>query len=112
MADLTLRGGSFSDQGLRPNNEDRFVADLDRHAFLVADGMGGQDRGEIASGMAAEIIPQVVQDRLAASDDATQAVQQALAAANHAIIDAARTQPEGRRMGTTAVLAVERAGRV
>lgn len=112
MADLSIRVGSHTAQGLRANNEDRFVADLDRHVFLVADGMGGQDRGEIASGMAADIIPQVVQDRLAAEPDAAQAVQQALAAANRAIIDAARTQPEGRRMGTTAVLAVERGGRV
>lgn len=112
MAELSIRVGSHTAQGLRPNNEDRFVADLDRHVFLVADGMGGQDRGELASGMAAEIIPQVVQDRLAAEPDAAQAVQHALAAANRAIIAAARTQPEGRRMGTTAVLAVERGGRV
>lgn len=112
MADLTLRVGSFSAQGLRPNNEDRFVADLERHVFLVADGMGGQDRGELASGMAAELIPQAVEDRLAANTDPAQAVKQAFAAANRAIVDAARHQPEGRRMGTTAVCAVERDGKV
>ncbi len=112
MAELAIHVGSYSAQGLRPNNEDRFVADLDRHVFLVADGMGGQDRGELASGMAADIIPREVQDRLAHSNDATQAVKQALATANRAIVDAARHQPEGRRMGTTAVLAVERGGQV
>ncbi len=112
MADLTLRVGSSTAQGLRPNNEDRFVADLERHVFLVADGMGGQDRGELASGMAAEIIPQTVEDRLAANADPAQAVKQAFAAANRAIVDAARYQPEGRRMGTTAVCALERDGKV
>jgi protein phosphatase len=86
--------------------------DLDRHLFLVADGMGGQDRGEQASGMAAEIIPQVVQDRLAAQEQAAEALQKALAAANEAIIDAGRTQPEGRRMGTTAVCALHLPDRV
>jgi protein phosphatase len=112
MAGLVLRVGSHSAQGVRPNNEDRYVVDLDQQLFLVADGMGGQERGELASGMAAEIIPRVVQDRLAARDEATQAVQRAMAIANEAIVDAGRTQPEGRRMGTTAVVALHQANRV
>lgn len=109
MADLVLHVGSHSAQGLRPNNEDRFVVDLVHNIFLVADGMGGQERGEQASGMAAEIIPRVVQDRLAAHDQAGDAVRKALAEANDAIVQAGKTQPEGRRMGTTAVLALRQA---
>jgi serine/threonine protein phosphatase PrpC len=106
MAEFVLRVGSRSAQGIRPNNEDRFVVDLGRKLFLVADGMGGQERGEIASGMAAEMIPQMVQDHLAAQQPADQAVRNALAKANKAIVDAGRAQPEGRRMGTTAVVAL------
>lgn len=106
MADLVVRVGSRTAQGVRPNNEDRFVVDLDRNLFLVADGMGGQDRGEIASGMAADIIPRVVQDRLAAQEAADRAVQEAFNQANQAIVDAGKSQPEGRRMGTTAVVAL------
>lgn len=106
MAEFVLRVGSKSAQGVRPNNEDRFVVDLGQHLFLVADGMGGQERGELASGMAAEIIPQMVHDHLAAHEPAAQAVQKALAEANQAIVDAGRSQPEGRRMGTTAVVAL------
>jgi PPM family protein phosphatase len=112
MAELVLHVGSRSAQGVRPNNEDRFVVDLDKSVFLVADGMGGQERGEQASGLAAEIIPKVVQDRLAAQDHPDRAVQRALAEANSAIVDAGKAQPEGRRMGTTAVVAVRQNDRV
>jgi protein phosphatase len=112
MADFVIHVGSRSAQGVRPNNEDRFVVDLVNHLFLVADGMGGQERGEQASGMAADIIPRVVQDCLASNDDAGEAVRRALAEANEAILDAGRTQPLGRRMGTTAVVALQRADQV
>jgi PPM family protein phosphatase len=112
MADFVLHVGSRSVQGLRPNNEDRYVVDVDNNIFLVADGMGGQDRGEQASGMAADIIPRVVHDRLAAQDGADEAVRKALAEANEAIVNAGRSQPEGRRMGTTAVLALRQADQV
>jgi serine/threonine protein phosphatase PrpC len=112
MADYVLRVGSSTAQGARNNNEDRYVVDPVNNLFLVADGMGGQERGELASGLAAEIIPRVVHDRLAARDDAGRAVQQALSEANQAIVRAGQNQPAGRRMGTTAVLAVQQADRV
>jgi protein phosphatase len=112
MADFVIHVGSRTAQGIRPNNEDRYVVDLVDNLFLVADGMGGQEFGEQASGLAAEIIPRVVHDRLAAHDDAGAALQKALAQANEAIIDAGRSQPVGRRMGTTAVLALKREGQV
>jgi len=108
MAEFVLHVGSCSAQGVRPNNEDRYVVDLAQNLFLVADGMGGQERGEQASGMAVDIIPRVVHDCLAAQDNADVAVQRALAEANQAIVQAGQQQPEGRRMGTTAVLALQR----
>src|SRR5437660_11086879 len=106
MANLVIRVGCRTDQGVRPNNEDRFVADPQRDLYLVADGMGGQEAGEMDSGLAAEIIPRVVQDGLARQEDPRDAVQHALAEANAAIVHAGRNQPAGRRMGPTAVLAV------
>jgi serine/threonine protein phosphatase PrpC len=111
MADYVLRVGSYSAQGTRPKNEDRYVVDTVNRVFLVADGMGGQERGEQASGMAAEIIPRSVQSHLAAKMDATRAVQQALSDANHAIVEAGRTQAPERRMGTTAVMALQQEDR-
>jgi len=106
MAELVIHIGSKSAQGVRPNNEDSYLVDSKADLFLVADGMGGQERGEQASNMAVQIIPRVVRDKLAANQPADQALQQALAEANAAIVEAGRGQPEGRRMGTTAVLAL------
>src|SRR5437763_13764668 len=112
MADLVIRVGSQTAQGLRSNNEDCYVVDRRHHFYLVADGMGGQERGEQASGLAAEIIPRVVQDQLASKQDAASAMQRALTEANQAIIHAGQGQPVGRRMGTTAVVAVQQADRM
>ena len=112
MAEFVVRVGCRTAQGLRPNNEDRFVVDQQNNLYLVADGMGGQDLGEQASGLAAEIIPKAVQARLAEHQDPGQAVQQALEEANQAIIHAGQQQLARRRMGTTAVLAVQQADQV
>ena len=112
MATYVLHVGAHTAQGVRSNNEDRLVVDPVNKVFLVADGMGGQDKGEQASGLAADIIPRVVHDRLAAQEQPTEAVQKALNEANRAIIQAGRNQPAGRRMGTTAVLAIQQADQV
>lgn len=112
MADLSIQVGSRSEQGVRPNNEDRFVVDPQLCLFLVADGMGGQDRGEQASGMAADIIPQVVRERLQAKEAPERVLVKALETANQAIVQAGRSQPAGRRMGTTAVVAVQQGDKV
>jgi len=112
MSDLVVHVGSKSAQGIRPNNEDSYVVGLDERLFLVADGMGGQERGEVASNMAAEIIPRILHDLLAANEPAEHAVEHALHEANVAICDAGKGQPEGRRMGTTAVLALHTGGKV
>jgi serine/threonine protein phosphatase PrpC len=107
MPQFALRVGSRTEQGVRANNEDTFVVDLRQRLFLVADGMGGQDRGEVASSMAADQIPRRVHDLLADAKPPQSALSQALAQVNDAIIHAGSAQPEGRRMGTTAVVALQ-----
>jgi serine/threonine protein phosphatase PrpC len=106
MRPFQVRVGGHSAQGKRPNNQDRYVADTTSDVFLVADGMGGQDHGERASSMAVELIPRAVRVRLDAHLDPRQAVMQALFEANRAILEASSNQISGRRMGTTAVVAV------
>src|SRR5882672_4304440 len=110
MPEFILRVGSRSVQGVRSNNEDNFCVDLRQRLFVVADGMGGQDRGEVASSMAVEIIPRVVHAQLAVSESAEQALLTAMLEANDAIVESGRCQPEGRRMGTTAVVALQHNG--
>ncbi len=107
MSDLAVFVGSSTAKGIRENNEDSYVVDLENRVFLVADGMGGQECGERASGLAAEIIPRVVHERLEAQDELSQAILRAMAEANDAIVAAGKYQPEGRRMGTTALMAVQ-----
>ena len=106
MSTLRLRVGSRSAQGIRPNNEDNYVADMRQKLFMVADGMGGQDRGEVASSMAVEIVPRVVHARLATNESPEGALLSAMHEANDLIVTSGRSQPEGRRMGTTAVVAL------
>src|SRR5437868_866452 len=112
MSQFVLRVGSRSAQGVRSNNEDNFVVDLRQRLFVVADGMGGQERGEIASSMAVDIIPRVVHAHLADNEPPEQALLGAMKEANESIVEAGRTQPEGRRMGTTAVVALQHNGQV
>ncbi len=112
MPDFVLRVGSHSVTGVRANNEDNFVVDLRQRLFVVADGMGGQERGEVASSMAVEIIPRAVHARLAVNESPNQAILHAMKEANETIVEAGKTQPEGRRMGTTAVVALQHNGSV
>ena len=112
MAEFALRVGSRTEQGVRSNNEDNFVVDLRQRLFVVADGMGGQDRGEVASSMAVDMIPRVLHARLAKNESPDQALLHAMLDTNQTIVEAGRSQPEGRRMGTTAVVALQHNGQV
>ena len=91
-----------SDVGLRRSgNEDGFLARPP--VFVVADGMGGHQAGEVASALALR----VVDERLpsdAARDPA--AIAGAVEAANGAIWREAHDRPELSGMGTTCTIAV------
>lgn len=114
----------------REHNEDTFlVADLERVApldfgtgvlqtapgahgllFLVADGMGGAASGEIASGMAGQVVLTSLGSAWNAdgplNEDAfAAALRDATETANSSIHQFARENPEHRGMGTTATLA-------
>jgi protein phosphatase len=112
MPDLLVQVGSCTAQGKRSNNEDAFVADAGEHVYLVADGMGGQENGEMASGLAAQIIPRVVRHGLDAHLNPDAAVRLALSEAHQAIMQAGKVQRTRRKMGTTAVLAVQQEDKV
>src|SRR4029078_97503 len=108
---------------VRTHNEDAVFVDAAGLAIL-ADGMGGYNAGEVASGIAVSVIkegllPELVSGRDLSKVDvqsglthAALLLQQQIAAANKGIYEAAQTRPECAGMGTTIVAAVCHGNRV
>ena len=97
MAVLSLRYGCATDVGrLRSQNQDRLLAR--DGLFLVADGMGGQPAGEVASALAvAELAGLAEPGRELDVTDLVEAVQQA----NARLLDEGQHDPERYGLGTT-----------
>jgi PPM family protein phosphatase len=102
----------------RNNNEDSVAVDEPSGLIVLADGMGGYNAGEVASGMATSFIKNelgrwLVEAAATASDtDVRRAMDICVDNANRAIFNAANTNPQYAGMGTTLVLAVFRDGRL
>lgn len=95
---LALRAGGATDRGqVRPVNQDALLVLPDLSLFVVADGMGGAQGGEVASRMAIDTIRDVYVDAGAS------ALTEAIAEANRRIHDASQDSSL-RGMGTTAVI--------
>lgn len=61
MSDVQVLASGLSDTGrVRPNNQDNFRVDLEHSLFLVSDGMGGHQAGEIAARAVAKALPQIL----------------------------------------------------
>src|SRR5438270_4228411 len=90
----------------RENNEDAIEAKQfpDMNVCIVADGMGGQAYGEIASKRAIEVVPRELRKNLTAgaSSDQTKAViKKAVVQANEEIVTMGALDREMKNMGTT-----------
>lgn len=95
-AGVRLVWGAESDVGrIRQQNEDSFIADP--RLFVVADGMGGHNAGEVASAIAVRTMLDAAGDGFTDHETFVAAVR----AANAAIHDAADGLSEQRGMGTT-----------
>ncbi len=115
----TVRGAAYSDVGLtRALNEDSWAWRQLRPGltlYAVADGMGGHEAGEVASGLATRTLVRTLERRLAAGDESESAVlrefpapgelevalREAVEAANTAVWTFAGGRAE--HMGTTLV---------
>ena len=108
-----------TDPGLtRQNNEDAVALDAQTGLCILADGMGGYNAGEIASGMACAFIKSEMSRWLsqagvnANSKQVKRAMEICVQNANHSIFNAANSNPQYTGMGTTLVVGVFQAGRL
>jgi PPM family protein phosphatase len=109
---LTFDFCSRTDPGrARENNEDSVAFDADTNLAVLADGMGGYNAGEIASGMATAFIKSEMSRWLAEAGHAATAkeIRRALEIcvenANRSIFNAANSNAQYSGMGTTLVVA-------
>ncbi len=108
-----------TDQGMvRSNNEDAVVVDEACQLAILADGMGGYNAGEVASGMATVYIKSQIarwfdQEGVRATTlDIARAVKKYSLEANDSIFHAAGSNPNYTGMGTTLVVAVFKGARL
>ena len=104
-----------SDAGLvRTNNEDSFALDEATGVAVLADGMGGYNAGEVASGMATTFIRGELVRRIKSSatprslEQLARDVESLTSRSNQLILHAATTDVQCIGMGTTVVVAVFR----
>jgi protein phosphatase len=113
---LTLNIGKSTNLGnYRENNEDAIEVRPfpDLTVAVVADGMGGQAAGEIASKRAIDIIPRELRKNLVGSVNAEATkvmIRRAIVQANEEIMAMGQLDKEMKNMGTTVVVAVWRKG--
>ena len=119
---MTLRGklhfvGETDTGKVREHNEDTIAFDPDIGLLVLADGMGGYNAGEVASGIAVKTIVNLVRESVEREDlrvnDADTGMSRpsiilrdAIHRANKIIYQTARTQPQCEGMGTTVVAAL------
>jgi protein phosphatase len=102
-----------TDTGLmRDGNEDAVAFDAAARLCILADGMGGYNAGEVASGMAVAFITSEMgrwlcqAGRQANAKEVRRALEICVENANHSIFNAANSNPQYTGMGTTLVVGV------
>jgi len=113
-----LRFVGLSDTGkVREHNEDTIAFDPDIGLLVLADGMGGYNAGEVASGIAVKTVVNLVRESVEREDLSVHdgesgmsrpsiILRDAIHRANKIIYQTARTQPQCEGMGTTIVAAL------
>lgn len=108
-----IRAVQLTDTGrVREHNEDAIGTNLDAGLLVLADGMGGYNAGEVASGIAVKTVLDLVteacqREKRNALDPDTRLMRQsiilrdAIARANKIIHQTAKSQPQCEGMGTT-----------
>jgi protein phosphatase len=95
---LVQDAAGATDAGPRATNEDACLVDRAAGLFVVADGMGGHNAGEVASALAVTTIAETVGTRIQPADRLLEA---AVRKANARILEEASRRPDYAGMGTT-----------
>jgi serine/threonine protein phosphatase PrpC len=101
-----IQVASISDRGLsekRPMNEDSFLADAERGIFVVADGVGGADAGEVASQKAVDVLNEAFAHKVSDGEDVEDLMELAIQRANSAIHQMTAEHARFSMMATTVV---------
>jgi serine/threonine protein phosphatase PrpC len=111
---VELAFAARTDTGLvRAHNEDSVAVSADHGFAILADGMGGYNAGEVASGIATSVLKESLEQRLRSQQweirlNRSKRIQQMLVEsivhANDSIFEAAHIDPRNSGMGTTLVL--------
>ena len=94
---------------VRTNNEDSILIDQGRAIFLLADGMGGHNAGEVASKLAVDAAHVSIKERIgtiASDEEILHALNAAVMKAHEAIKNKVASDITLRGMGTTLVVLV------
>jgi len=97
---MALAAHGVTHTGRRQINEDSMLVDLPLGLFVVADGMGGHNAGEVASAIAVHTIHESLKEALVVSGGT---LADGIELANSEVLKAAETEPGYAGMGTTVV---------
>lgn len=107
---MAVASCGMTDKGLvRENNEDFYMIDEDNGVYTVADGLGGEEAGEVASRLAAETIGAYFCNlyKKQAETVTGDMIDEAVKRAHRTIQDASRKNTPISGMGATVVFAVK-----
>lgn len=112
VGSLRCRLAARTDKGLvRTGNEDSFGILPDDGIVVIADGMGGHNAGEIASGIAVESVLNYLHNHIQGElnpERCLDEIEKAIEQANLSIVKSVQEKPEQHGMGTTIVVGVFR----
>lgn len=97
---------------VRKTNEDALIAEEELGLFGVADGMGGHQAGEVASGLAVQSLVEYLRRYPAGSGNPSAALTEAVREANERVFSEAQKRDSFRGMGTTVTAGLFDRGRL
>lgn len=106
---IKIKACGISDVGLvRNNNEDVFAELPEQQCFILADGMGGHQAGEIASRETVEVLSSYLQKHSkslqSSLEEASTVISKAISDVNSHVFKMGRMNPDLKGMGTTLCL--------